>query len=148
MSNSRTDMPLYLLSCHVSANNNRTVAFSAYISDEPHIVASKGSIVPFHGVITNTAAAYNPSTSVFTAPVDGDYFFIVHADVSTDYRSLHVTLNGRRVFAADNDGGDAQVTGSGLLKLKVGDTVSVTHYNSNGLVDAGNESTFTGFLVK
>ena len=141
-------MPLYLLSCHVSANNNRTVAFSAYISDEPHIAASTGSIVPFRGVITNTAAAYNPSTSVFTAPVDGDYFFIVHADVSTDYRSLLVNRNATMVFAADNDSGDGHVTGSCLLKLKVDDTIFVTHYNGNGLVDAGIESTFTGFLVK
>ena len=52
------------------------------------------------------------------------------------------------MFAAENDGGDGHVTGSGLLSLKVGDVVSATHISSVGSVDAGNESTFTGFFCE
>ena len=79
-----------------SSFNDRTVSFHAYISDEPHITASQGSIIPFCRVITSTAATFNPSFRVFTARVNGDYFFIVHTDVSSDYRSLMISMKRKR----------------------------------------------------
>ena len=118
------------------------------MSEGPHVLASKGSVVPFEAVLTNVGGAYSHISSQFTAPVSGQYFFIVHADCSADYRSLKINVNGHRVISADNDGGDRHVTGSGLVTLKAGDIVSTSHYTSVGFLDPGHESTFTGFLVK
>ena len=131
-----------------TAANNHTVAFSAYINGHSNVKASKDSLVPFRAVLTNAGGAYDHLSSSFTAPVSGQYFFIVHADCSEDYQSLSINLNGHKVASADNDGEDRHVTGSGLLTLNVGDVVSTSHYASNGFLDGGRESTFTGFLVK
>ena len=115
----------------------------------PSVKASEHSTIPFGGVLTNAGGAYNHVTSKFTAPVAGQYFFIVHADCSSDYRRIRVNVNGHKVFSADNDGlEDHHVTGSGLVTLKAGDVVTASHYSSDGHLDAGHESTFTGFLVK
>ena len=124
------------------------MAFSAYIS-EPNAPAAAGATVPFRNVITNVGGAYNPSSSAFTAPVAGQYFFMVHADCTPDYRSISINVNGVRVIGADNDGGeDHRVTGGGVVALEVGDVVSTVHWSSVGSLDAGIESIFTGFLVK
>ena len=113
------------------------------------VTASAGATIPFRSIITNVGGAYNPSSSAFTAPVAGQYFFMVHADCSPDYRGINVHVNGHRVFAANNDGGqDHHVTGSGLVTLAVGDVITTVHATSAGYLDPGTESTFTGFLVK
>ncbi|KAL8606585.1 hypothetical protein ACOMHN_009470 [Nucella lapillus] len=133
----------------LKASHTPAVAFSAYISDEPRVHANQHAVVPFRGVITNVGGGYSTSTSAFTAPVLGQYFFALHADCSSDFRALLVTLNGQRVFEADNDGGSAlQVTGSALMTLQKGDVVMTMFSNNAGFLDAGRESTFSGFLVK
>ena len=96
----------------------------------------------------NVGGGYNPNSSAFTAPIPGLYFFIVHVDCSNDYRSIFAYVNNSVKFHADNDHQDGHVTGSGLLPLKAGDVVTVRHMTDAGTVDAGPESTFTGFLVK
>nr|KAG5694070.1 hypothetical protein BaRGS_025649 [Batillaria attramentaria] len=76
----------------------RKVAFSAAGTNAQ---ASAGHIIPFQTFITNVGNAYNPATSVFTAPYDGDYFFILNMDVSASYRAADITLNCSLVFEAD-----------------------------------------------
>ena len=73
----------------------------------------------------------------------------MQVDCSEDYAGLSVNVNGKRIFGADNDSRkQTHVIGSGLVTLQAGDVVFTNHYNSVGSVDAGNESTFSGFLVK
>nr|KAG5702046.1 hypothetical protein BaRGS_015781 [Batillaria attramentaria] len=108
----------------------RKVAFSAAGSDAQ---ASAGHIIPFKTVITNVGNAYNPATSVFTAPYDGDYFFILNMDVSDSYRAAEIRLNGALVFEADKDDHYGKhVSGSSILSLRAGDLVTVRHYNNDG----------------
>nr|KAG5694068.1 hypothetical protein BaRGS_025647 [Batillaria attramentaria] len=69
----------------LEAAAKRKVAFSAAVKTTD--AASAGRIIPFQTVITNVGNAYNPATSVFTAPYDGDYFFIVNMDAVVEQMS-------------------------------------------------------------
>ncbi|KAK7111765.1 cerebellin-1-like [Littorina saxatilis] len=133
---------------HINAARAQRVAFAAYISHEPHLTASAGVTVLFNGVITNVGSAFNPATSAFTAPFNGQYMFFVRVDISKDCFGVDLRLNGKRVAAANNDGYVSSHVNAGVaLNLKVGDVVTVTFYSSQGVVDAGIESVFTGFLL-
>nr|KAG5712446.1 hypothetical protein BaRGS_011420 [Batillaria attramentaria] len=65
--------------------------------------ATSGKVVPFHTVILNTGTVYNSSSSLFTAPRDGDYFFILNVDVSKDHDCISIRRNGGTVIVADRD---------------------------------------------
>ncbi|KAK7504132.1 hypothetical protein BaRGS_00004436, partial [Batillaria attramentaria] len=128
--------------------NRKKVAFSAFIVKDHDIPASANQIVPFNSVLVNTGEAYNNFTSVFTAPYDGDYFFIVSADVSPDYAKVNLVRNNVPVIKADKDDQvSTHVTGCGIINLTAGDVVAVTHGANKGYVDDGRDSTFTGFLI-
>nr|KAG5687043.1 hypothetical protein BaRGS_002416 [Batillaria attramentaria] len=131
----------------LQAENNHNVAFSAYMSHQPNVPASDGSIVPFGGVITNVGNAYNPSSGVFTAPYSGPYMFFVHADITHDYRAFNLCRNGHVVIACHNDQDASRLACGGVMALSPGDTVTVVHVQSTGHVDAGRETVFSGFRI-
>lgn len=132
----------------LAAARAERVVFAAYITQEPRLNASTGATVLFGGVITNIGSAFNPATSVFTAPYHGQYVFFVRVDISKDCFGVDFRRNGQRVAAANNDGYVSSHVNAGVaLTLKAGDTVTVTFFSSRGYVDAGIESVFTGFRV-
>nr|KAG5710190.1 hypothetical protein BaRGS_006709 [Batillaria attramentaria] len=132
----------------MKADRDRHVAFAAYINDEPNLAASAGATVAFAGVITNIGSAYNPATSVFTAPYDAIYMFFVRVDISHDCFGVDIRENGRRIAAANNDNYiSTHVSAAVTLSLKTGDAITVTYFSTKGVVDAGIESVFTGFML-
>ena len=132
----------------LTADLNVHVAFSAFISDGPNIPASSGSIVPFHSVITNTGGAYDTSSSTFTTPVDGDYFFAIDINISTNYGYLGLYQNDDlKVYADRDDNVSTHLSTNAVLRLKAGDVVTVKHHSSTGFLEPGRESVFSGFLI-
>ncbi|KAK7505063.1 hypothetical protein BaRGS_00003633 [Batillaria attramentaria] len=133
----------------LSALSVTPVAFTAAVSTPGTVRATSGKVVPFHTVILNTGTVYNSSSSLFTAPRDGDYFFILNVDVSKDHDCISIRRNGGTVIVADRDDTvSTHLTGSGVMGLKRGDTVGAYHCTSAGYVESGLESTFSGFLIR
>ena len=132
----------------VVEENNRRVVFTAWISAEPLVRASAGSVIPFGYVVVNIGQAFNPRTSAFTAPYDGVYMFFVHAVISADYRTFYLVKNGHNVAECDSDGTERQLACGTTMSLRVGDKVTVVHYNSRGHINAGMETAFSGFRIR
>ena len=132
----------------LTADLNVHVAFSAFIPSVTNIPASRGSIVPFTSIITNTGGAYDSSSSTFIAPVDGDYFFAIDMNISMDYGDLGMYQNDDlKVYADRDDQVSTHLSTNGVLRLKAGDVVRVKQHSSTGFLEPGRESVFSGFLI-
>uniref|UniRef100_A0A3P9IIA9 C1q domain-containing protein n=1 Tax=Oryzias latipes TaxID=8090 RepID=A0A3P9IIA9_ORYLA len=133
------------------------VAFSAALRD-----SGSGDIGPFttstplkyKKIFSNYGNCYNPSTGVFTATVNGVYFFrfSMFNNVSPTPNSV-VSLNKNDqllVSVWDTSGTDSHDMGSNavVIPLKVGDNVYV-ELAANRLVfdDGMTYNTFSGFLL-
>ena len=138
----------HTMNVSLTADLNVHVAFSAFIPEGSNIAASSGSIVPFTSVITNTGGAYDSSSSTFTAPVDGDYFFAIDINISTGYDDLRLFQNDVATVWADRDDSvSTHLSTNAVLRLKAGDVVSVKQDSSSGYLEQGRESVFSGFLI-
>jgi len=122
------------------------VAFTATIV-ESSSPASLHSPIPFHRVVSNVGSAFDPHTSIFTAPFTGQYMLFVTVDVSKDYRGLNIVKNGSTLFIGHNDGDDHHIVAGGAVTLNQGDKVWVRHGVATGLVDGGAEAVFSGFKI-
>ncbi|KAK7463141.1 hypothetical protein BaRGS_00038286, partial [Batillaria attramentaria] len=127
--------------------NGRRVAFAAYMTQTAGVAASRGAIIPFSGVLTNIGHAYDPTTSAFTAPYDGAYMFFVQADISADYRDFLLERNGSALVYCHNDGSLRRIACGSVFSLKAGDRVTVVQHSTQGVLDPGRESVFSGFRI-
>ncbi|XP_041860874.1 complement C1q-like protein 3 [Melanotaenia boesemani] len=133
------------------------VAFSAALRD-----SGTGDIGPFttdtplkyKKVFSNTGSSYNPSTGIFTAMVDGMYFFrfsMFNNLSPTPNSVVSLKKNNERLTSVwDTSGSDSNDMGSNavVIPLQVGDNVYV-ELMANRVVydDAMNYNTFSGFLL-
>lgn len=103
-------------------------------------------LVTYSLVNVNIGNGFNPSTSKFTAPISGYYYFYAHALSHTSANSLHIKKNGTQITqSAYMQGLDTQMTVSCIVYLNVGDYVQVytqyEHYEN-----AYGE--FNGFFIR
>ncbi|XP_062575100.1 uncharacterized protein LOC134237033 [Saccostrea cucullata] len=128
------------------------VAFTAGITSSDS--SWSGSTLIFPKIIFNTGGGYNPTTGMFTGPVDGHYvFFVSVQSYSTKEIRVDIVWNGDsqvRTFANDNGDNDYYETGVNLvvLRLNQGDKVWIKRYYGSGYVsDSIPVTTFSGFLL-
>ncbi|XP_062598741.1 complement C1q-like protein 2 [Saccostrea cucullata] len=127
------------------------VAFTAGITSSDS--SWSGSKLVFPKIIFNTGGGYNPTTGMFTAPVDGHYvFFVSVQSYGTSYIKMEIVLNGEskvKTMAHDTNDKDYYETGVNLvvLRLNQGDKVWVKHYLGTGYYSNPIPiTTFSGFL--
>ncbi|XP_011476266.1 complement C1q-like protein 2 [Oryzias latipes] len=133
------------------------VAFSAALRD-----SGSGNIGPFttstplkyKRIFSNYGDCYNPSTGIFTATVNGMYFFRFSMLNNVDpipKSGVSLKKNDQRLTSVwDTSGTDSHDIGSNaaVIPLKVGDNVYV-ELQENMLVfdDYMNYNSFSGFLL-
>ena len=112
------------------------------------------SVIYLGAEVTDTANAFNPTTSRFTAPVDGVYYF--HANVlnngNTSIVNLRLYKNGSNAgFAGYGGAGGThtyrEATVSGILSLNAGDYIELRTGNAVAELIAGCHTNFSGFLL-
>uniref|UniRef100_A0A8C7YKL4 C1q domain-containing protein n=1 Tax=Oryzias sinensis TaxID=183150 RepID=A0A8C7YKL4_9TELE len=133
------------------------VAFSAGLSD-----SGSGDIGPFttsttlkyKRILSNYGGCYNPSTGVFTATVNGVYFFrfTMFNNLSPTPSSVVVLKKNDQQLTCvwDTSGTDSHDTGSNavVILLRVGDNVYVELQENRVVYDnVPNYNTFSGFLL-
>ncbi|XP_062571327.1 uncharacterized protein LOC134233381 isoform X2 [Saccostrea cucullata] len=128
------------------------VAFTAGITSSDS--SWSGSTLVFPKMIFNTGGGYNPTTGMFTAPLDGHYVFFVNVQSYGTYEiRMEIVLNGEskvRTIAHDSSGNDYYETGVNLvvLRLNQGDKVWVKRYSGTGYYSNSVPiTTFSGFLL-
>ncbi|XP_062571326.1 uncharacterized protein LOC134233381 isoform X1 [Saccostrea cucullata] len=128
------------------------VAFTAGITSSD--TSWSGSTLVFPKIIFNTGGGYNPTTGMFTGPVDGHYVFFISVQ-SYDLKEIRmdIVLNGEskvRTMAFDYADKDYFETGVNLvvLRLNQGDKVWIKRYTGIGYYsDSVPITTFSGFLL-
>ncbi len=110
------------------------------------------SVIPFQVARLNVGGAMNLASGVFTAPVDGTYYFEFVGQKDHDDNPLRIDfrLNSQRMNWAFTPDLPKWLTTSSanLLRLKAGDKVDL--YNGAGVLyaeDQGYQSYFTGWLI-
>ncbi|KAL2087927.1 hypothetical protein ACEWY4_016755 [Coilia grayii] len=109
-------------------------------------------VLVYKGVFLNYGGAYNPSTGVFTAPVNGVYSFNYHIyGYSSNRMGVSLFKNEERISTAyDHPSIDSTDTASNsaLLSLNKGDEVTIRLWAGHTLyMSSNNHNTFNGFLV-
>lgn len=135
-----------MLSPGVSATH---IAFTAKLGEHATNLGLHQTIV-FERIHTNIGNAYSSSTGVFTAPVNGTYYFtstiMCH---SGDFLEAEMVHNGNHVvymYASDND--FEQGANGAVLVLAEGDSVWVRNARTEAdKVYGGDWSSFSGFLL-
>ncbi|KAK9535379.1 hypothetical protein VZT92_007762 [Zoarces viviparus] len=133
------------------------VAFSAALteSDGKHIGPfTTDTPLKYKKVFSNTGNGYNPSTGIFTAPVNGTYFFrfSMFKSVSPTSNSVVCLMKNDEWLASvwDTSGTDSTDMGSNavVIALQVGDSVFVELQATRVVYESNLYfNTFTGFLL-
>ncbi|XP_063399013.1 EMILIN-2-like [Mytilus trossulus] len=121
-------------------------AFTASRTHTKPIAANQ--VITFETVWLNTGHIYNPSTGVFTVPMDGLYL-VSSSLMSTYAKHLHCHMwkNDQPNVGAFGTGW-SQGTLNALMDLKKGDTLSIRHDNrKDEVVYGGHWSMFSAYLI-
>lgn len=128
------------------------VAFSAFAQSQPNV--QPGATIQFVGVRSNEGLAFNPSTSMFTAPFSGSYVFMcsiltksgsaleVFLKVNNTYKML--------VYPDARNGNWNHAMNAVILYLKKGDRVWMAkngNYGHRPFYVHWGFSTFSGFFI-
>ncbi|WAR31577.1 C1QL4-like protein [Mya arenaria] len=127
------------------------VSFFAKVSSA--FTSSSRQTLVFDSVITDVGGGYKPETGVFTAPADGFYVFsftvMVRLSPSESRADFYLKKNDNTemwFIINENDTVYETTAGTGLLSLKVGDTVHVT-LETSGRTIYGSYTFFSGFKL-
>ncbi|XP_038588416.1 complement C1q-like protein 4 [Micropterus salmoides] len=104
----------------------------------------------FNKTVTNIGKAYNAPSGIFTAPVEGLYYFTFFYCAGEHKSGLSLMKNDETVVATYNTTGSDRGDNSGnaaFLKLEVGDQVYVSLPGGYRVWGAGKTTSFSGFLV-
>ncbi|KAK3092551.1 hypothetical protein FSP39_004300 [Pinctada imbricata] len=145
----KMEAEIELLKSH-DRSKTGTVSFSSYMT--PSLKTSSYQIIPFKGILTNEGGAYNPSTGIFTVPLNGLYYF--HCSILTTIQGEYMLyVNGKRQMYLISDDKDIfeQSSNAVTLNLKKGDRVFITTASKRGNNFSYLHhywSSFSGFLIK
>ncbi|XP_012680897.2 cerebellin-3-like [Clupea harengus] len=144
------------LTCHEDQTQTK-VAFSATLKafDAPWGAVGplpQDTVMVYKGVFLNLGGAYNHTTGIFTAPVNGVYSFNFHIyGYSSIKMGVSLFKNEQRISTAyDHPSSDSTDTASNsaLLSLNKGDEVTIHLWADHQVyMSSNNHNTFNGFLV-
>lgn len=125
------------------------VAFTAKLGNHAENLGLHQPVI-FEDVETNIGDGYAPDSGLFTAPVNGTYFFTASIMCHYgDFVETEMVHNGNHViymYASDND--FEQGTNSAVLVLTKGDHVWIRNARTEtDKIYGGHWSTFSGFLL-
>ncbi|KAL4228032.1 Complement C1q tumor necrosis factor-related protein 6 [Mactra antiquata] len=124
-------------------------AFSASLTNHATSLSNFQTII-FDNVFTNDLRGYSGITGIFTAPMNGTYFFTATVmSHSGEYLETEICMNGKSLVSMYSyDTHFEQGTNSVVLVLKTGDKVWVRHSNTQGSKAFGYHwSAFSGFMI-
>jgi hypothetical protein len=121
-------------------------AFSAYKAGGSFTV--NGGVVVFDTASLNIGSHYSTSTGRFTAPVAGNYRFILCANLNAGYGTIYMRKNGSNIRAANTqvNANWCTVTLAVNVALNAGDYVE-SYSETTQLWDNSNYNGFSGELI-
>ncbi|XP_019129227.1 complement C1q and tumor necrosis factor-related protein 9 [Larimichthys crocea] len=129
-----------------------TVAFTARLKVDESYPKHAG-VLKFTTVLVNEGEGYSPGTGIFSCPVDGFYYFIVHVSVY-GCGQCEILKNGEKVVSLyDENLSDkrSQVASiSTVIKLSKHDEVWVKLWGpgrNDIFASKDNDTVFTGFRL-
>ncbi|XP_044195899.1 cerebellin-1-like [Thunnus albacares] len=130
------------------------VAFSVGLTDAGAVGPFNTDItLQFSKIFTNIGQAYSPTTGVFTAPVNGTYYFRFTGfeDRSKNWLGIKLYHNDKRItgsYDGNYDDGTVMVSNGFVLQLEKGDEIYMVLTPDYGVSDDhNNRTTFSGFLL-
>ncbi|XP_060573145.1 complement C1q-like protein 2 isoform X2 [Ruditapes philippinarum] len=92
------------------------------------VLDTKNEVLVFESIITNEGSGYDKSTGIFTAPVEGTYFFTVHVcTANSKYSPIGLVLDSTFVARSINYDTDSYTCSSvsAIVRMKSGGRVWV-----------------------
>ena len=133
-----------------AAADFEAVAFTAWANEA---IYEEGDTVIFDGVVSNIGNHYNPSTSIFTCPINGVYAFFSSITSQEGYFMFADIMHNSddlTTVAADDDG-LIQGSNFAVILCNQGDTVFIQAEFADDHRMYGDSqrkySTFSGFLL-
>ncbi|CAG6005982.1 unnamed protein product [Menidia menidia] len=135
-----------------NVSSSGSIAFTAKLIECESYPCHSG-VLKFRNVLINEGGGYNPETGVFTCPLDGVYYFIVHASVY-GRGQCGIFKNGEKVVSLYHtslpDKCSQVATVSSVVKLSKTDEVSVNLWGpgrNDIFATADNDTVFSGFRL-
>ena len=136
--------------CFSSTGN---VAFSARLHKDMNSTVFQDTVV-FGTIVTNIGSAFNSSTGIFKAPIDGVYVFawtiltapgnLFNSELVVD--GIAKLYNGAISFG---EGKSYESSGcTGVLQLKAGQKVWIRKFQWQGMFLASDMSSFSGWQIQ
>ena len=126
------------------------VGFFAYTSGT--FITTASQIIPFETVARNDGQGYNSTTSTFTAPVAGVYYFywniLVYSSSGFGARLMQNGSEKIRHFYKTSGWDSSNSGGSIYLRLKKGEKVYLKADKSGGKIAPNFYSYFGGELIR
>lgn len=125
-------------------------------SNEGMVTYSGGSTIPFATAQLNRGNHYNTSTSTFTAPVGGVYYFELVMFNGVNRLAANIAVNGSAVYGGGDligyafqagSEGEKSISTSLLRTLSANDTVKVITRPGYDAYIYGGHSSFMGYLL-
>ena len=129
------------------------IAFSASRTAGTLVQTGTNTTIVWNSLRLNAGGAYSNSTGIFTAPVNGVYFFSWFGmNNNGGIFACELHKNGvttlTNPFASSASGQYAGNSGSGVLELAAGDQVTIVLAPNCSMYAVGNaHNGFSGFLI-